>query len=174
MVLVLDRMAGGISTLRAVLALLLPFGVHGVVANVVEPVVFSGGHGKEGTEVRSQNRPLPLVPFMVPFMVPFTDPWIMGLVIEIRSDRLISDRRAPVPQVDPAVMLVSLFIWADIWGAMGLVLAVPLTVCFRLICRDLHRKHSNATGVFGVLDRMLGGEFVFDSTIVSTVPPPEH
>ena len=34
--LALDRMAGGISTLRAVLALLLPFGVHGVVANVVD------------------------------------------------------------------------------------------------------------------------------------------
>ena len=32
---------------------------YGVVANVVEPVVFSGGHGKEGTEVRSQNRPYP-------------------------------------------------------------------------------------------------------------------
>ena len=59
MVLALDRMARGITTLRAVLALLLPFGVHGVVANVVEPVVFSGGHGKEGTEVRSQNRPSP-------------------------------------------------------------------------------------------------------------------
>ena len=55
-----------------------------------------------------------------------------------------------MPQVDPAVMLVSLFIWFDIWGAMGLVLAVPLTVCFRLICRDLHRKHSSATGVFGI------------------------
>ena len=75
-VLALDRMAGGISTLRAVLALLLPFGVHGVVANVVEPVVFSGGHGKEGTEVRSQNRPLPSRPFTVPFIYSLS--WIRG------------------------------------------------------------------------------------------------
>ena len=62
MVLALDCMADGITVLRAVLAVLLPFGVHGVVANVVEPVVFSGGHGKEGTEVRSQNRPSPPPP----------------------------------------------------------------------------------------------------------------
>ena len=71
MVLALDRMADGITTLTAVLALLLPFGVHGVVANVVEPVVFSGGHGKEGTEVRSQNRPLPCRPSHGPFHSPF-------------------------------------------------------------------------------------------------------
>ena len=85
MVLALDCMADGITVLRAVLAVLLPFGVHGVVANVVEPVVFSGGHGKEGTEVRSQNRPSP--PPSQPFRDPSVDYWA-GLVDQVLSSQI--------------------------------------------------------------------------------------
>lgn len=45
----------------------------------------------------------------------------------------------------------------------GLILAVPLTICLRLVCHDMHHRHAATTGVFGVMDRMLAGEFVFDA-----------
>ena len=82
-------MADGITVLRAVLAVLLPFGVHGVVANVVEPVVFSGGHGKEGTEVRSQNRPPPRRP--IPFHDPSVEHWA-GVVAQVLSSQIDARR----------------------------------------------------------------------------------
>ena len=110
-VLILDP---EISLTRGFLALALPIGIHTVLANVVEPVLFGAGHGAAGTEL------------------------------------------------DPTIMLISMSVWHQLWGLSGLVLAVPLTTCLRLLFHDLDQRHASSTGVFGMLDRMLAGEFVFD------------
>jgi predicted PurR-regulated permease PerM len=112
-VLILDP---DISLTRGFLALALPIGIHTVLANVVEPVLFGAGHGAEGTEL------------------------------------------------DPTIMLISMSVWHQLWGLAGLVLAVPLTICLRLLFHDLDQRHASSTGVFGMLDRMLAGEFVFDES----------
>lgn len=65
-------------------------------------------------------------------------------------------------ELDPTVMLISMSVWDHLWGVSGLILAVPLTICLRLVCHDLDRRHVGSTGVFGMLDRVLAGEFVFD------------
>eukprot|EP01043_Picozoa_sp_COSAG02_P044874 COSAG02_NODE_4049_length_5862_cov_2.302100_3_plen_476_part_00 len=103
-----------ISLTRGFLALVLPIGIHTLLANVVEPVLFGAGHGAEGTKL------------------------------------------------DPTIMLISMSVWDHLWGLSGLVLAVPLTICLRLVFHDLDRRHARSTSVFGMLDRMLAGEFVLD------------
>ena len=39
--------------------------------------------------------------------------------------------------LSPFVILVSLSIWGWIWGFMGLLLAVPLTVSMKIICENI-------------------------------------
>ena len=63
-------------------------------------------------------------------------------------------------QLNALVVLISLSAWGIIWGVAGMVLSVPMTCCMRLVCHDFYRRGSGE--VFGMIDRLLSGEFIFD------------
>lgn len=50
--------------------------------------------------------------------------------------------------LDPLAILLSLLAWGWVWGAAGVLMAVPLLVCARIIWRSVHRVNQDpVTGV---------------------------
>jgi predicted PurR-regulated permease PerM len=47
-------------------------------------------------------------------------------------------------QLNPLVITIALLIWGWIWGAMGLILAIPITGAMKIIC-----DHVQALRPFG-------------------------
>jgi len=114
---------------------------------------------------------------LLPLPVLILDPTIsltggfLALVLPIAIHTVLANVVEPVlfgagsgegTELDPTIMLISMSVWAHLWGLPGLVLAVPLTICLRLLFHDLDRRQASSTSVFSMLDRMLAGDFVFD------------
>ncbi len=106
----------------------------------------------------------PAVGAVFPLMLAFAvDPawsmllWTLGLIalLEIVSNNIVEpmvygDRTG----VSSLAVLLSAVFWAALWGPIGLVLAMPLTVCLVVIGRHL--------APLRFLDVLLGSEPVFD------------
>jgi len=41
--------------------------------------------------------------------------------------------------LSPLVVLVALIFWGWLWGAVGLILAVPMTAAFKAICDNVEK-----------------------------------
>jgi predicted PurR-regulated permease PerM len=39
--------------------------------------------------------------------------------------------------ISPLIILVSLAIWAWIWGFVGMIIAVPMTVIIKIVCENI-------------------------------------
>ena len=42
-------------------------------------------------------------------------------------------------QLNPLAVTIALLFWGWLWGAMGLILAVPITGAFKIICDHIDR-----------------------------------
>ena len=42
-------------------------------------------------------------------------------------------------QLNPLAVTIALLVWGWLWGAMGLILAVPLTGALKIICDNIGR-----------------------------------
>lgn len=45
-------------------------------------------------------------------------------------------------QLNPLVVVIALLVWGWMWGAMGLILAIPIAATIKIICDNVERLHS--------------------------------
>ena len=57
-------------------------------------------------------------------------------------------------QLNPLAVTLALLFWGWLWGAMGLILAVPITGAFKIICDHIDRAAA-VRGVAGGVRRLL-------------------
>ena len=43
--------------------------------------------------------------------------------------------------LSPFVIIVSLTLWAYIWGTVGMIIAIPMTVIIKIICENISYLH---------------------------------
>lgn len=76
---------------------------------------------------------------------------IFFVVVQALESNLISPKLlADKVNLNPLVILVTSMYWGWLWGAIGIILAVPITACFKVIC-----DHVEALQPIGIL---LGGK----------------
>lgn len=80
--------------------------------------------------------------FAIIMFYPFPIPIILSSVLIIIENLAIGNLIEPKIEgknldISPFVILVSLSIWGWIWGFLGLLLAVPLTVTVKIICENI-------------------------------------
>lgn len=89
----------------------------GTIFSVVLPVAFATMQFADLGTVITLTLALSAAQFFIGF---FIDPWLMGSSLNL----------------SPFVILLSIAVWAALWGIPGAFLAVPLTACFAMICTE--------------------------------------
>jgi AI-2 transport protein TqsA len=87
-----------------------------------------------------------LVAFVLPVLLAFLElepPWrpaaVLGLLVLVQlvTNNLVEPRlTAHAVDLSPLAVLVALAFWGLCWGAVGMVLAVPLTVLLKIVCEN--------------------------------------
>lgn len=90
----------------------------GTILSVLLPVVFATMQFAELGSVLTLVAALSAAQFFIGF---FVDPWLMGSSLNL----------------SPFAILLSIAVWAALWGVPGAFLAVPLTACFAMVCAEL-------------------------------------
>lgn len=89
----------------------------GTVLSVFFPVAFAAMQFADLGAVLSILAALSVAQFVIGF---FLDPWLMGSSLNL----------------SPFVVLVSITVWAALWGVPGAFLAVPITACMAMVCAE--------------------------------------
>ncbi len=98
-----------------------------------------------------------IIPPAMVALIEFNSVWIVLVVViffvvvqavesNLVSPKLLADK----VNLNPLIILASSMYWGWLWGAIGIVLAVPITACFKVIC-----DHVEALQPIGIL---LGGK----------------
>lgn len=90
----------------------------GTILSVLLPVAFATMQFADLGTVLTLVVALSAAQFFIGF---FIDPWLMGSSLNL----------------SPFVILLSIAVWAALWGIPGAFLAVPLTACFAMVCAEL-------------------------------------
>lgn len=89
----------------------------GTILSVLLPVAFATMQFADLGTVLTLVIALSAAQFLIGF---FIDPWLMGSSLNL----------------SPFVILLSIAVWAALWGIPGAFLAVPLTACFAMVCAE--------------------------------------
>ena len=65
----------------------------------------------------------------------------MALIDQFIGNYLDPRLQGKTLDISPVVVLAVILLWAWIWGVVGMLLAVPITVCIILISEQVHRLH---------------------------------
>lgn len=60
------------------------------------------------------------------------------IAMNVLYPKLIGSRA----QLNPLVVIIGLLVWGWMWGAMGLVLAIPIVAAIKIICDHVERLHT--------------------------------
>ena len=88
----------------------------------VGPIVLAGMVGAAGV-LQFDDLPSALLPVAVVFVVNMIEGY--GITPVIMGRRL---------KLNPVMVLVALLLWGWLWGIPGALMAVPMLVCFRIVC----------------------------------------
>jgi AI-2 transport protein TqsA len=82
---------------------------------------------------------LPVVAILWAFGVPFPGMWgvLLLVLVQLLTNNFVEPRlTARAVDLSPLAVLVALAFWGLCWGAVGMVLAVPLTVMLKIVCEN--------------------------------------
>src|SRR5574341_144376 len=77
---------------------------------------------------------LPIHPTMPPYLVIGTTVGVFHLLaLNLLYPKIVGSR----VHLNPLVVTVALMVWGVLWGAIGLVLAIPLTAAIKAVCDNV-------------------------------------
>jgi predicted PurR-regulated permease PerM len=92
------------------------------------------------------------LPIVLSFLQYAEEPWkpllitLLLLLIQRIVDNFIEPRLAGHKLgLSPLIVLLALAFWGWLWGVVGMVLAVPLTVIAKIILENIHETRPLAT-----------------------------
>ena len=88
-----------------------------------------------------------LIAFVLPVLLAFLElepPWrpvavlVLLVLVQFVTNNFVEPRlTARAVDLSPLAVLVALAFWGLSWGAVGMVLAVPLTVMLKIVCENI-------------------------------------